>query len=124
VDEGYPKDTQEDWPGVDFDRIDAAVAVAPDSVYFFRGSMYVRVDLSKDGKQIGTRDLIKRRWAGMIFEKIDTGVYWKNSKVYFFHGDEYIRYDMSTYKAVQAIRSLSLVITWRIGNSLNSIVRR
>jgi hypothetical protein len=99
VDEGYPKDTQEDWPGVDFDRIDAAVAVAPDSVYFFRGSTYVRVDLSRDGKQIGTRDLIKRRWAGMIFEKIDAGVYWKNSKVYFFHGDQYIRYDMSTYKA-------------------------
>lgn len=99
VDEGYPKDIQEDWPGVDFDRIDAAVAVAPDSVYFFRGSTYVRIDLSKDGKQIGTRDLIKRRWAGMIFEKIDTGVYWKNSKVYFFYGDQYIRYDMSTYKA-------------------------
>jgi len=97
--EGYPKDIVEEWSGVDFDRIDAALAVAPDRVYFFRGSKYIRVDVAK-GKalEVGARDLIKTRWAGVTFERLDTAVYWGNSKVYLFYGDQYIRYDMATFK--------------------------
>lgn len=100
VTDGYPKDIGEDWPGVEFDRIDAALAVAPDRIYFFRGSKYIRIDIPK-GKTpvVGTRDLIKKRWAGVSFDRLDTAVYWGNSKVYFFYGDQYIRYDMANFKA-------------------------
>jgi MAC/Perforin domain/Hemopexin len=98
--DGYPKDIGEEWPGVDFDRIDAALAVAPDKIYFFRGAKYIRVDIAK-GKPpvVASRDLIKKRWAGVSFDRLDTAVYWGNSKVYLFHEDQYIRYDMSMFKA-------------------------
>jgi hypothetical protein len=100
VADGYPKPIAEDWPGVDFDRIDAALTVAPDKVYFFRGSKYIRVDVAKDRPRvIGSRDLIKNRWSGVTFDRIDTAVYWGNSKVYLFSDDQYIRYDMATFKS-------------------------
>ena len=100
VTEGYPKDIGEDFPGVDFDRLDAALAVAPDRVYFFRGSRYIRVDMAKGrAPMVGARDLIKKRWTGVTFDRLDTAVYWGNSKVYLFYGDQYIRYDMATFKA-------------------------
>jgi hypothetical protein len=100
VTDGYPKDIEEEWQGVNFDRIDAALAVAPDTVYFFRGPNYIRIDLAK-GKppMVGSRDLIKKRWDGVSFDRLDTAVYWGNSKVYLFYGDQYIRYDMAIYKA-------------------------
>ena len=96
VTDDYPKEIEADWPGVDFDRIDAALTVAPHKVYFFRGAEYIRIDLPK-GKTpvVGTRDLIKKRWAGVTFDRIDTAVYWANSKVYLFSGDQYIRYDIA-----------------------------
>jgi MAC/Perforin domain/Hemopexin len=97
---GHPKDISEEWPGVDFDRIDTALAVAPDKIYFFRGPNYIRVDKA-EGKPsvVGSRDLIKKRWAGVSFDRVDTAVYWGNSKVYLFYEDQYIRYDMATFRA-------------------------
>jgi MAC/Perforin domain/Hemopexin len=97
---GYPKEIGEEWPGVDFDRIDAALTVAPDKIYFFRGPNYIRVDKA-EGKPsvVGSRDLIKKRWAGVSFDRVDTAVYWGNSKVYLFYEDQYIRYDMATFRA-------------------------
>lgn len=96
----YPKEIVADWPGVDFDRIDAALTVAPDKIYFFRGSSYIRIDVAK-GKTpvVGTRDVIKNRWMGVTFDRIDTAFYWGNSKVYLFSGDQYIRYDMALFRA-------------------------
>jgi hypothetical protein len=100
VADDYPKAIAEDWPGVDFDRIDAALTVAPDKVYFFRGSEYIRVDVAKGGPRvIGSHDLIKNRWSGVTFDRIDTAIYWGNSKVYLFSGDQYIRYDMAIFKS-------------------------
>jgi hypothetical protein len=100
VSDGYPRDIAGVLPGVDFDRIDAALAVAPERIYFFRGPNYIRVDLSQ-GKPpvVRARDVIKRRWAGVTFDRLDTAVYWGNSKVYLFYGDQYIRYDMSVCRA-------------------------
>ena len=100
VSDGYPKDIDALLPGVDFDRIDAALAVAPERLYFFRGPNYIRVDLS-EGKPpvVRARDAIKKRWAGVTFDRLDTAVYWGNSKVYLFYGDQYIRYDMSLFRA-------------------------
>lgn len=100
VADGYPRPISVDWPGVDFIRIDAALTVAPDRVYFFRGSEYIRVDVSEDGRRtVASRDLIRNRWAGVTFDRVDTAVYWGNSKAYLFSGDQYIRYDMSVFKS-------------------------
>ena len=58
--DGYPKPIKSAWPGVDFDRVDAAVAVPPDRIYFFRTGEYIRVELSNDGQaHASKRDLIE-----------------------------------------------------------------
>ncbi len=100
----FPKAIEAVWPGVNFDRVDAAVAVPPNRVYFFRGSEYIRVDVSLDGKgqpspTFKYRDSIKTRWPGVIFDRLDTASYFPNSKMYFFSGDQYIRYDLSLGRA-------------------------
>lgn len=38
IDPGYPKKISEGWPGVNFERIDAAVNCGPDAVYLFSGN--------------------------------------------------------------------------------------
>lgn len=100
VDPDYPKNIVEGgWVGVDFDRIDATLAVAPDKVYFFRGSEFVCTTL-KDGAVIKSfKGTIKDHWPGVAFDKIDTAVYWGNSKAYFFSEDKYIRFDMAIGRA-------------------------
>lgn len=96
----FPIPIEVAWPGVDFDRIDAAIAVAPNRVYFFRGVEYIRVDLSAEGKPyFVARDFISERWKGVTFERIDTAAYFGNSKAYFFSGDQYIRYDLAVCQA-------------------------
>lgn len=99
VDPGYPKRIVDEWPEVDYERIDAAAAFAPGRVYFFRGNEYIRYD-HVDGRFVATaRDLIKNRWPGVLFDSIDTAVYWGGNKIYFFSGDQYIRYDFATHRA-------------------------
>lgn len=96
----FPMPIEVAWPGVTFDRIDAAIAVAPNRVYFFRGVEYIRVDLSAEGKPyFVARDFITERWKGVTFERIDTAAYFGNSKVYFFSGDQYTRYDLAVCQA-------------------------
>lgn len=95
----HPNDIEEVLPGVDFDRIDAALAVAPEKLYLFRGPHYIRVDLRDSQPAVRPRDSIKKRWEGVTFDRLDTAVYWGNSKVYLFYGDQYIRYDMSLFRA-------------------------
>src|SRR5262249_27997707 len=41
--EGYPKDISEEFPGVDVDRVDAAMAIPPNKLYFFSGTDYYRI---------------------------------------------------------------------------------
>lgn len=97
---GFPKPIERAWPGVSFDRIDGAIAVAPDRVYFFRGVEYIRVDLSAEGiPYFVTRDFISERWKGVAFERIDAAAYFGNSKAYFFSGDQHIRYDLAVCRA-------------------------
>jgi hypothetical protein len=99
VDEGYPKSLSEDWPDIDFERIDAAVTVGPDKAFFFRGAEYIRLDRYDGGWRLGTKDLIKNRWPGVVFDKIDTAAYWGSNKIYFFSEDQYIRYDFGSHRA-------------------------
>lgn len=99
IDPGYPKSIAEGWPGVAFDRIDAALNVAPDALYFFRGNQYVRFNQIKNCVDDGYPDMLSKRWAGVTFDRIDAAVYWGNGKVYFFRGNQHIRYDMVNYRA-------------------------
>lgn len=96
---GFPMPIEDAWPGVNFDRIDAAIAVAPNRVYFFRGVEYIRVDLSEGNPYFVARDFISERWKGVTFERIDAAAYFGNSKAYFFSGDQYIRYDLAVCRA-------------------------
>jgi hypothetical protein len=99
VDVGYPRGLTEEWPDVDFDRIDAAVTVGPDKAYFFRGAEYIRLDRRDGAWRRGIKDLIKNRWPGVMFDKIDTAAYWGSNKIYFFSEDQYIRYDFGSHRA-------------------------
>ena len=98
-DPGYPCTIAEGWPGVSFERIDAALNVGMDTVYLFKGGEYIRFDLASNHAEPGYPDLIGRRWAGLVFDRIDAAIYWKDGKVYFFKEDQYIRYDMTVYRA-------------------------
>ena len=99
VDDGYPRGLSEEWPDVDFDRIDAAVSVGPDKVYFFRGAEYIRLERRDGGWRRRIKDSIKNRWPGVVFDKIDTAAYWGSNKIYFFSEDQYIRYDFGSHRA-------------------------
>lgn len=89
----------EAWPGLDFPRIDTAIALNRDTVYFFCGSQYVRFNTHTMRVDPGYPQLISRRWKGVTFDRLDAALYWSNGKVYFFRDDQYIRYDTVTYRA-------------------------
>jgi hypothetical protein len=87
------------WPGVDFPRIDAAMALNSDTVYFFCGGQYVRFNTIKNRVDGDYPQPIRKRWKGVSFDRLDAALYWANGKVYFFRDDQYIRYDTVTYQA-------------------------
>lgn len=99
VDPGYPKTIAEGWPGVPFERIDAAMNVSPDAIYFFLGNQYVRFNMLANRADEGYPEITSKRWTGLNFDRIDAAVYWGNAKVFFFRGNQHIRYDMVTYRA-------------------------
>lgn len=43
---GYPRPIADGWPGVGFDRVDAALTIDSRTAYFFRGDEYIRFDSS------------------------------------------------------------------------------
>ncbi|MGR9107750.1 MAG: hemopexin repeat-containing protein [Gammaproteobacteria bacterium] len=98
VDPGYPKSIAEGWPGVGFDRIDAALNVSPDALYFFRGNEYIRFNMLNNRADEGYPRVTSERWIGLTFDRIDAAVYWGNAKVYFFRGNQYIRYDTINFR--------------------------
>lgn len=98
-DPGYPMLISEGFPGVTFDRIDAAVVTGADCLYFFYGSQYVRFNPLKNRVEDGYPQPIAKRWVGVTFDRIDAAVYWGSGKVYFFKGDQHIRYDLANFRA-------------------------
>ncbi len=99
TDEGYPKPLAEVFPGVPFERVDAALLTGFDSLYFFHGNQYVRYNPAQHRVDEGYPQPISKRWVGVTFDRIDASVYWGNGKVYFFKGDQHIRYDLANYRA-------------------------
>ncbi|MDM8551024.1 hemopexin repeat-containing protein [Desulfobacterales bacterium HSG2] len=99
IGDGCPRPIAQGWPGVTFERIDAALNIEPDSVYFFMGNRYIRYSMSENHADKGYPDIVPRRWTGVTFDRIDASICWGDGKVYFFRGDQHIRYDMITYRA-------------------------
>lgn len=99
-DPGYPMDISKVFPGVDVDRVDAALVIPPNKIYIFSGPDYYRIDVGPDSKFApAVKAEIINGWPGVDFERLDTATYWKNGKVYFFYEDQYIRYDVSNHRA-------------------------
>ncbi len=95
-----PRSIAEGWPGVTFERIDAALNIMPETVYFFHGSKYIRFNVAEGKADEGYPKDIVERWAGVLFDRIDAAIYWGESgKAYFFRDDQHIRYDMMTYRS-------------------------
>lgn len=99
IDPGYPRTIAEGWPGVGFERIDAALNVSPEALYFFLGNQYIRFNMLTNRADAGYPEATAKRWVGLNFDRIDAAVYWGNAKVYFFRGNQHIRYDMVNYRA-------------------------
>jgi len=93
------KKIKEGWPGVNFERIDAALHFDDESVYFFSGNQYVRFSLKDNKVDDNYPELISKRWVGVNFDKIDAAIYWGNGKVYFFREDQHTRYDVASFRA-------------------------
>ncbi len=98
MDDDYPKRITKGWPGIPFEKIDAALNAGPDYVYFFKGDQYVRYNIAKNKVDSGYPQPTKKRWAGLTFDRIDGAIAWGNGKAYFFRADEHIRYDMTEYR--------------------------
>ena len=96
------KKISESFPGLHFERIDAAVHFDHDKVYFFSGSNYVRFDLTTNCVEQGYPSPISQRWQGLTFDKIDAAIYWGHGKLYFFREDQFIRYDIVNFHADSA----------------------
>jgi hypothetical protein len=94
-----PVPFSEAWPGVNFRRIDTALALGRDSVYFFCGGEYVCFNTLTNSVDPEYPQPLHKRWRGVTFDRLDAALYWANGKVYFFREDQYIRYDTITYRA-------------------------
>lgn len=99
LDPGFPRPLHETFPGVEFERIDAALELGRDTVFLFSGNKYVRFSLRNGRVEDGYPDLVHKRWPGVTFERIDAVIYWGNGKVYFFKEDQHVRFDLVTRRA-------------------------
>lgn len=99
VDPGFPMALDKAFPGLPFERVDAALVTGFDTIYFFYGGQYVRFNAVKNCVDDGYPQQISKRWVGVTFDRLDAAVYWGNGKVYFFKGDQHIRYDLANYRS-------------------------
>jgi len=74
--------------------IDAAVNWGTGKIYFFRGSEYLRYDITLDRADDDYPKPIAGNWNGIWTDSIDAVLYQGGAKAYFFKGDEFRRYDL------------------------------
>jgi Hemopexin len=88
------------WPGLPNDwattKIDAAVNWGNGKVYFFRGSEYLRYDITFDRVDSEYPKSIAGSWNGVWDADLDGVMYQGVTKAYFFKGNDYRRYDLDS----------------------------
>lgn len=101
TDQGYPLPIATYWRGMadaGFDRdLDAVLPWFGQQVYFFKGSSYVRYDLSADRVDPGYPRPIEGNWPGLAGDfaaDLDAAVNWGDGFAYVFKGDSYLRYQV------------------------------
>jgi hypothetical protein len=75
--------------------LDAAMNWGNGKVYFFRGSQYLRYDITFDRMDDGYPRPIAGNWNGIWTDGVDGALYQGGNKAYFFKGSEYRRYDIA-----------------------------
>ncbi|MBR1217225.1 hypothetical protein JQ557_04430 [Bradyrhizobium sp. U87765 SZCCT0131] len=101
ADGGYPRPIAGNWNGFAAtwsSGIDAAVKWSAGKVYFFRGSEYLRFDVTTEKVDEGFPRPIAGNWPGFPHDwssGIDAAVNWGDGTIYFFRGDRYVRYDVT-----------------------------
>jgi matrix metalloproteinase-14 (membrane-inserted) len=100
IDGALPLDDRRwpNWPGAWNSGINAAVDLGNGTVYFFKGSQYLRYDIA--GRRVGDGypRPIAGNWPGFPASwtaGFDAAINWGNGKIYFFKGGEYLRYDIA-----------------------------
>jgi hypothetical protein len=78
------------------DGLDAAVNWGNGKIYLFRGSEYLRYDITLDRADDDYPKPIAGNWNGIWADSIDAVLYQGGAKAYFFKGDEFRRYDLDT----------------------------
>ncbi len=77
------------------DHIDAAVNWGHGKIYFFRGTEYLRYDITLDRMDDDYPKPIEGNWNGIWPDDLDAVLYQGGAKAYFFKGDEFRRYDLA-----------------------------
>lgn len=104
----YNGNTAKDWPGVNFDSIDAAIGGKRDYIYFFSGDEYIKYNKQQRKALDGYPKKIADHWPGLEkLASIEAAIEHSsnNNILYFFGKDKstegtnsYIRYDLSKNK--------------------------
>lgn len=101
VSDGYPKaiaDHWHGWPAAWRDGIDGCVGWTNGLVYFFKGSEYIRYDLTQD-KVTGAPRPIASAWgkwpSGWSGARMNGGGVWPSGIAYLFSGPNYIQYSVA-----------------------------
>jgi Hemopexin len=102
------------WPGLPNDwattKIDAAVNWGNGKVYFFRGSEYLRYDITFDRADPDYPKSIAGSWNGVWDADLDGVLYQGGTKAYFFKGNDYRRYDLDSDRVDESGSIDSLVL--------------
>ncbi|MBS9425134.1 photopexin B [Photorhabdus caribbeanensis] len=118
IDTGYPQPIRNNWPNlpIEFQRHIDDVINLNGSLYFFKGSQYLKFDIAKAQVIDGPKPIIEG-WPGLAgteFENgIDAATEWIDAKedtVCFFKGKECINYTVSSH----AIDKKTIAERWRI----------
>jgi|GEM_PF-3176226 len=88
------------WPGLPFDKINAAVYDPENSDYYmFSGTEYVKFSISDWKVVSGPKTISNDTWQGVPFTSFDAAVVNPhNNSMYFFKGEEFVRFNIPKNK--------------------------
>lgn len=78
------------------DGVDAAFNWGNGKIYFFRGTEYLRYDITADRTDENYPKPIAGNWNGVWADRLDGALYQGGAKAYFFKDSQYRRYDVAS----------------------------